>query len=81
MQEFTGSSALVRSDRRGLLDRILDTPQLAQVVPRLPPELLHRVIERCGLEECGELIALATSAQVARVLDLDLWRSSSAGLD
>ena len=81
MQKFTGRSALVRGDRRGLLDRILDTPQLAQVVPRLPPELLHRVIERCGLEDCGELVALATPAQVARVLDLDLWRSPDAGLD
>ena len=81
MQKFTGRSALVRGDRRGLLDRILDTPQLAQVVPRLPPELLHRVIERCGLEDCGEIVALATPAQVARVLDLDLWRSPSAGLD
>ena len=81
MQKFTGRSALVRGDRRGLLDRILETPQLAQVVPRLPPELLHRVIERCGLEDCGELVALATPAQVARVLDLDLWRSPDAGLD
>ena len=81
MQKFTGRSALVRGDRRGLLDRILETPQLAQVVPRLPPELLHRVIERCGLEDCGELVALATPAQVARVLDLDLWRSPAAGLD
>ncbi len=81
MQEFTGRSALVRGDRRGLLDRILDTPQLEQVVPRLPPELLHRVIERCGLEDCGALVALATPAQVGRVLDLDLWRSPAAGLD
>ncbi len=81
MQEFTGSRALVSTDRRGLLDRILDTPQLAQVVPRLPPEVLHRVIERCGLEDCGELVALATPAQVARVLDLDLWRSPCAGVD
>ena len=81
MQKFTSRSALVRGDRRGLLARILETPQLAQVVPRLPPELLHRVIERCGLEDCGEIVALATPAQVARVLDLDLWRSPSAGLD
>ena len=81
MQEFTGRTALVREDRRGLLDRLLNTPQLAQVVPRLPPELLHRVIERCGLQDCGELVALATPAQVARVLDLDLWRHASPGRD
>ena len=81
MQKCIGRSVLFRCDRCDLLERILDTPQLAQVVPRLPPELLHRVIERCGLEDCGELVALATPAQVARVLDLDLWRSPDAGVD
>jgi hypothetical protein len=69
------------TDRRSLLDRILDTPQLAHVVPRLQPEVLHRVIERCGLEDCGELVALATPGQLARVFDLDLWRAGEPGLD
>ena len=81
MQENTGKAALARRDGGALLDRLLDTPRIADVVPRLPPELLHRVIERCGLEDCGELVALATPAQVARVLDLDLWRSPDAGVD
>jgi hypothetical protein len=40
---------------RPLLERILGTPQLGQVVPRLPPDVLHRVIQRCGLEDCGAL--------------------------
>src|SRR5262245_57851017 len=30
------------TDGRGLLDRILNTPSLEQVVPRLRPDLLHR---------------------------------------
>src|SRR5215213_9941548 len=81
MEQRTGSRALVRGDSRRLLDRILETPQLAQVVPRLPPPVLHRVIERCGLEDCGALVALATPAQIGRVFDLDLWRSPIAGLD
>ncbi|HET7219120.1 MAG TPA: DUF6178 family protein, partial [Vicinamibacterales bacterium] len=68
-------------DPRHFLDRILDTPQLAHVVSRLPPELLHRIIQRCGLEECGELVALATPGQLARVLDLDLWRAGQPGVD
>lgn len=68
-------------DQRGLLDRILDTPHLAQVVPRLQPDVLHRVIQHCGLEDCGELVALATADQLARVFDLDLWRSDRPGLD
>jgi hypothetical protein len=64
-----------------LLDRILDTPHLAHVVPRLQPDVLHRVIQTCGLEDCSELVALATPAQLASVFDLDLWRAGRPGLD
>ena len=45
-------------DQRRLLDRILATPQLARVVSQLHPQLLHGVIQRWGLEDCGELLAL-----------------------
>lgn len=58
---------------RQLLDRILDTPHLEHAIPRLQPELLHRVIETCGLEDCAELVSLATPGQLARVFDLDVW--------
>lgn len=68
-------------DPRSLLDRILNTPHLAHVVPRLPADVLHRIIQRCGLEDSGELLALATPEQMARVFDLDLWRSTEPGLD
>jgi hypothetical protein len=47
----------------------------------LRPELLHRVIETCGLEDCADLVALATPAQLQRVFDLDLWRAARPGLD
>jgi hypothetical protein len=66
---------------RGLLARILDLPQLAQVVPQLPPEIVHRIIQTCGLEDCGELVALATPRQLTRIFDLDLWRPARAGRD
>jgi Family of unknown function (DUF6178) len=68
-------------DHRPLLDRILDTPHLAHVVPQLQPEVLHRLIQSVGLEDCGELVALATPGQLARVFDLDLWRAGRPGLD
>ena len=67
--------------QRRLLDRILDTPHLAHVVPRLQPEMLHRIIQSCGLEDCGELVVLATPDQLMRVFDLDLWRSDRPGRD
>jgi hypothetical protein len=66
-------------DARSLVNRILDTPHLARVVPQLQPEMLHRVIRNCGLEDCGDIVALATPEQLARVFDLDLWRADQPG--
>jgi hypothetical protein len=68
-------------DRRTALERILSTPHLERVVPRLQPDLLHRVIQHFGLEDCGDLVALATPGQIERIFDLDLWRPAQAGLD
>jgi hypothetical protein len=63
------------------LERILAVPHLAQVVPLLQPEVLHRLIQRYGLEDCGPLVTLATPDQLARVFDFDLWRPPAPGLD
>jgi len=63
------------------LTRILETPHLALAVPRLPPEVLHKLIEHCGLEACGEIVALATPGQLSAVFDLDLWRSAKPGVE
>ncbi|MFN7949613.1 MAG: DUF6178 family protein [Blastocatellia bacterium] len=69
------------TDERGLLNRILNMPGLEQAVPRLRPDLLHRIIQTCGLEDCGEIVALATPEQLARIFDLDLWRAARPGQD
>jgi hypothetical protein len=66
---------------RPLLDRLLNTPDLAKVVPRLPPDVLHRVIQICGLEDAAEFVALATPAQLSRILDVDVWHVRTAGAD
>src|SRR6185295_55014 len=66
---------------RPLLARLLKTPDLAKIVPHLEPQLVHRVIEVYGLEDCAELVALATPEQISRVLDLDLWRGRAPGAD
>lgn len=57
-----------------LLQRLLNAPDLTKIVPQLPPEVLHRVIQTCGLEGCAEFVALATPGQLARILDVDIWR-------
>src|SRR5215470_6194867 len=70
-----------RQERRTVLARILDTPHLDHIVPRLQPDLLHRVIQSYGLEDCGDLVMLATPEQLTRIFDLDLWRSAQPGTD
>ena len=64
---------------RHLLDRILETPNLAQVVQSLDPRVLHRLVRHCGLEDCGQIIGLATTGQLMRIFDDDLWRKDQAG--
>src|SRR5262249_41684610 len=64
-----------------LLPPLPPPPPLAQAGPRLPAELLHRVIQHHGLEDCAELVALATPEQLTRVFDLDLWQPPQPGLD
>ena len=51
------------------------------LVPTVRAEVLHRAIQTRGLEESADLIALATPAQLARVLDVDLWRAPAPGAD
>jgi len=59
-----------------LLQRLLNAPDLTKMVPRMQPEVLLRVIKTCGLEDCAEFVALATPAQLARILDIDIWRGT-----
>ncbi|MEO7275723.1 MAG: DUF6178 family protein [Vicinamibacterales bacterium] len=77
----TPSTSLADAASGRLLDRLLDTPDLERVVPRLPADLLHRVVQQIGLEDSGELLMLATPPQLAAVFDLDLWRANQPGQD
>ena len=63
------------------LARLLETPLFARIVPHLAPETLHQLIQYRGLEACGELVTSATPAQLASLLDLDLWRHAQPGRD
>jgi uncharacterized protein DUF6178 len=76
-----GGASAASSGSQGLIARILDTPHAALAVRQLQPEVLHRVIQTCGLEDSADLVALATPDQLQRVFDLDLWRSERPGWD
>jgi hypothetical protein len=69
------------TEPRSLVARLLAAPDIARVVPQLPPRVLNQIIDRCGLEACADLVMLATPRQLQRVLDVDLWRAPVPGAD
>jgi uncharacterized protein DUF6178 len=73
------SKAIEARTPRHLLDRLLDAPDPTLAVQRLEPRILHQLIRTCGLEDCGQIVALATPEQLMQVFDEDLWRSEKAG--
>lgn len=66
---------------RQLVARILEQPEVVSMVRALEPRALARLIDHVGLEDSGELVALATTEQLGRVFDEDLWRSARPGED
>src|SRR5512144_1122618 len=70
-----------RPSARALVSRILEEPGLAQAVRGLEPRTLGRLIDHVGLEDAGEIVALASTAQLTAVFDEDLWRSDRPGED
>jgi hypothetical protein len=63
------------------LARLLDTAQLSRIVPRLPAETLHQLIQYRGLDACGDILAAATREQVSSLADVDLWRKAAPAAD
>jgi hypothetical protein len=72
---------LRQASPRALVTRILEEPALVREVQALPPAALMRLIEHIGLEDAGELVALATVDQLCRVFDEDVWQSERPGHD
>jgi hypothetical protein len=64
-----------------LLQRILERPGLVAAVRKLPGAVLGKLIDRIGLEDAGDLVGLASTAQLERVFDDDLWRADRTGGD
>jgi hypothetical protein len=62
-----------------LLARILDRPGLLAEVRALSPRELGALVDRVGLEDAGEIVALATTEQIVGLFDADLWRAGRAG--
>ena len=70
-----------RTSPRRLLARLLDDPSLVTTVQSLAPRALLQVIDHIGLEDSGEIVALATTEQLRQLFDDDLWKSERPGID
>ena len=77
----TGRRTAIAAPHRTPITRLLDAPEVGALVPRLPAETLHALVDQAGLHACGDLIAAATPAQLISVLDLDLWPGGRPGQD
>ncbi|HEX6245556.1 MAG TPA: DUF6178 family protein [Polyangiales bacterium] len=81
----TPSSLRSREDPRAstahLIRHVLERPELLAAVRELPGEALAGLIDRVGLEDAGEIVALASTEQLAQVFDHDLWKAARAGAD
>ena len=71
-------SSAARSSTQ-LLARILERADLVAVVDKLSAPVLGRLIAHVGLEDAGELVAVASTEQLERVWDRDLWQRDEQG--
>src|SRR4051812_33958603 len=72
-----GSHGLTRT--RSLLNRVIELPDLATTIQALPSQTFAALIRKVGVEDAGELIALATREQLVQAFDEDLFVSERAG--
>ncbi|MEM7020170.1 MAG: DUF6178 family protein [Pseudomonadota bacterium] len=65
----------------GLLRKLIDQPQLPALIPRLPSRSIGKMIDRVGLDDSTELVALTSPQQLAEILDERLWVNKDPGRD
>jgi hypothetical protein len=72
---------IIQSSQSFALNRLLEDPALAGKIQSLSAPVLAELLQTTGLEDAGEIIALATTQQLCDVMDMDVWRNSIAGED
>src|SRR5690349_13896631 len=64
-----------------LVRHILESPDLVLAVRQLEGRALARLIDAVGLEDAGDLVALASTEQLESVFDEDLWSGKALDSD
>jgi hypothetical protein len=58
---------------------LIELPDLPRTIEALPIQTFAALIREVGLEDAGELVALATAEQLVHAFDEDLFRNDRAG--
>jgi len=66
--------------RSRLLQTLQDNPALPTLLRNLPSAALARLVDRVGLNDAGELMALAPAHKLLQALDESLWKSPEPGV-
>lgn len=72
-----GPHGLTRT--RSLLNNLIELPDLATTIQALPPQTFASLVRKVGVEDAGEIVALATTEQLVQAFDEDLFVSEHAG--
>jgi hypothetical protein len=72
-----GPSGLTRT--RSLLNSLIELPDLANTIQALPAATFTALVRKVGVEDAGELVALATTEQLVQAFDEDLFVSERVG--
>lgn len=64
---------------RSLLNGLIALPDLAGTIRALPAPAFAALVRKVGVEDAGELLALATTEQLVHAFDEDLFTSERAG--
>ncbi len=67
------------STTRSLLNSLIELPDLASTIRALPAQTFAALVRKVGVEDAGELVALATTEQLVQAFDEDLFVSNRAG--
>lgn len=73
------TNLLRRPTATTLLARLIDDPALVERVRVLPPSAFSALVRRVGVEDAGEVVALATAEQLVAAFDEDLFRNERPG--
>lgn len=64
-----------------LIKVLLNDPLLPEKIRSSSTSELIQLIEEIGLEDCGEIIAFASTKQIEAIFDEDLWKPLKSGAD